>query len=226
MKLTDFDTNSTAQKALNETYEIPFNVEKMPLQTAASMLKKVRKLTNEAKQSKDFYKNQTNPSYMKLVFMEQALNSHLYSLKNSPKPRIVVENEEVEKSQVILAAQDMIDTVQKMLEEVSDMMVKELPALVNSIQSEMGVNESTQFNAQATEALTSLSSAIQQSRASLTDALNTLTGQGNADAFAMNTQPEMSPPEEEVQDINIDTTEVPVEEPEPKPVGGAGRLKR
>lgn len=226
MKLTDFDTNSTAKKALNETYAIPFNVEKMPLQTAASMLKKVRKLTNEAKQSKDFYKNQTNPSYMKLVFMEQALNSHLYSLKNSPKPRIVVENEEVEKSQVILAAQDMIDTVQKMLEEVSDMIVKELPALVNSIQSEMGVNESTQFNTQATEALTSLSASIQQSRASLTDALNTLTGQGSADAFAMDTQPEMVPPEEEVQDINIDTTEVPVEEPEPQPVGGVGRLKR
>jgi hypothetical protein len=226
MKLTDFDNNSTAQKALNETYEIPFNVEKMPPKTAVSMLKKVRQLTNEAKQSKDFYKNQTNPSYMKLVFMEQALNSHLYNLKNSPKPRIVVENEEVEKSQVILAAQDMIDTVQKMLEEVSDMMVKELPALVNSIQSEMGVNESTQFNTQATEALTSLSSSIQQSRATLSDALNTLTGQGNADAFAMATPPEMASPEEEVQDISIDTTEVPVEEPEPQPVGGVGRLKR
>jgi hypothetical protein len=226
MKLTDFDNNSTAQKALTETYAIPFNVQKMPLQTAASMLTKVRKLTNEAKQSKDFYKNQTNPSYMKLVFMEQALNSHLYNLKNSPKPRIVVENEEVEKSQVILAAQDMIDTVQKMLEEVSDMMVKELPALVNSIQSEMGVNESTQFNTQATESLTSLSSSIQQSRASLTDALNMLTGQTGGDAFAMDTQPEMAPPEEEVQDINIDTTEVPAEEPEPQPVGGVGRLKR
>jgi ribosomal protein L7/L12 len=226
MKLTDFDNNSTAQKALTETYAIPFNVQKMPLQTAASMLTKVRKLTNEAKQSTDFYKNQTNPSYMKLVFMEQALNSHLYNLKNSPKPRIVVENEEVEKSQVILAAQDMIDTVQKMLEEVSDMMVKELPALVNSIQSEMGVNESTQFNAQATEALTSLSSSIQQSRTTLTDALNMLTGQTGQDAFAMDAQPEMAPPEEEVQDINIDTTEVPVEEPEPQPVGGVGRLKR
>jgi hypothetical protein len=226
MKLTDFDNNSTAQKALTETYAIPFNVQKMPLQTAASMLTKVRKLTNEAKQSKDFYKNQTNPSYMKLVFMEQALNSHLYNLKNSPKPRIVVENEEVEKSQVILAAQDMIDTVQKMLEEVSDMMVKELPALVNSIQSEMGVNESTQFNTQATEALTSLSSSIQQSRTSLTDALNMLTGQTGQDAFAMDTQPEMAPPEEEVQDISVDTTEVPPEEPEPQPVGGVGRLKR
>lgn len=226
MKLTDFDNNSTAQKALNETYAIPFNVEKMPPKTAVTMLKKVRQLTNEAKQSKDFYKNQTNPSYMKLVFMEQALNSHLYNLKNSPKPRIVVENEEVEKSQVILAAQDMIDTVQKMLEEVSDMMVKELPALVDSIQSEMGVNESNQFNTQATEALTSLSSAIQQSRTTLTGALDTLTGQGGEDAFAMDTPPEMAPPEEEVQDISIDTTEVPAEVPEPQPVGGVGRLKR
>jgi len=72
----------------------------------------------------------------------------------------------------------MIDTVQKMLEEVSDMMVKEFFALVDSIQSEMGVNESNQFNTQATEALSSLSSAIQQSRTTLTGALDTLTGQG------------------------------------------------
>jgi len=57
----------------------------MPPKTAVTMLKKVRQLTNEAKQSKDFYKNQTNPSYMKLVFMEQALNSHLYNLKNFGK---------------------------------------------------------------------------------------------------------------------------------------------
>jgi hypothetical protein len=89
----------------------------------------------------------------------------------------------------------------------------------------MGVNESAQFNTQATEALTSLSGSIQQSRASLTDALNTLTGQGSADAFAMDTQPEMGSPEE-VQDISIDTTEVPAEQPEPQPVGGVGRLKR
>jgi hypothetical protein len=91
----------------------------------------------------------------------------------------------------------------------------------------MGVNESIQFNTQATEALTSLNSAIQQSRTTLTGALDTLTGQGGADAFAMDAQPEMAPPEEEeVQDITIDTTEVPAEEPEPKPVGGVGRLKR
>jgi hypothetical protein len=56
--------------------------------------------------------------------------------------------------------------------------------------------------------------------------LNTLTGQGSADAFDMDAQPEMAPPEEEVQDISIDTTEVPAEEPEPQPVGGVGRLKR
>ena len=40
----------------------------------------------------------------------------------------------------------MVDSVQKMLEEISDMMVKEMPALGDSVQSEIGVNEAQAFD--------------------------------------------------------------------------------
>jgi hypothetical protein len=167
--------------------------------------------------------------------MEQALSKHFAEI-SLRKPRIVVENEEVEKSQVVLAAQDLVDQVQKMVEEVSDMLVKELPALTDSVQSEIGVNESETFNQQVSEALTSLQAALTTSQATLKSALNSITGQGGAEAFdaggdmgapapggEMNTDVGMEEPlpgggEEE---MNVD-----LETPEEEPLGGIGRSKR
>jgi hypothetical protein len=176
---------------------------------------------------------------MKMLFMEQALSAHL---KVAKTPRIVFENEEVDKSQVILAAQDMIDSVQKMYEDVNDMLVKELPALTDSIQSEIGVNESDAFNTAATEALNTLNTALQAAQTGLRGALGGLTGQAGAgfDAGAeMPAGDEMPVGDEEV-DLNVDIdAEMPAEEPgvelppipdmddeEELPTGGAGRAKR
>jgi hypothetical protein len=164
---------------------------------------------------------------MKLVFMEQALSTHYKDLMNAPKPRIVFENEEVEKSQVILAAQDMIDTVQKMYEDVNDMMVKELPALVSSIQSEIGANESTEFNAQASEALRALNDSLLNSKNSLESALGTITGQAGMDSFATDDagMDELEPTDDLGMDDGVDL-DLDIEEPELPAVGGVGRAKR
>lgn len=234
MKLTDFEKNkvSTTEKALKENYSVSLSFGKMSLPASQSMLKKVKSLIGEAKQSEDFYTKQTSPSYMKLVFMEQALSQHIAELASRPAPRIVVENEEVEKSQVVLAAQDMVDSVQKMIEEVSDMLVKELPALTDSIQSEIGANEGTQFSSQASEALTSLQAALASSQATLKSALGGITGQGGMEEFVPGEEPmgdEMAAPEEMggEEDIDLDISdEEEVPEPEPMPVTSVGRAKR
>lgn len=240
MKLTEFDNKkiSTAKQALNEHYSLPFNTKKMTVAETKSMLSRVRGLINETKSSVEFYQSQTSPSYMKLVFMEQALADHFSYLQSLPKTRIVVENEEVEKSQVVLAAQDMVDQVQKMVEEVSDMLVKELPALTSGVQSEIGVNESETFSQQVTEALTALQASLTQSKGTLQSALNGITGQGGemaADNAFGDEAPEMSADMDMSadmaapaggEDFSVDD-DISVEEPEEEvPVAGAGRIKR
>jgi phage-related tail protein len=71
-----------------------------------------------------------------------------------------------------------------MYEDINDMLVKELPALVDSIQSEIGVNESDSFNQAANQALTTLNASLQEAQTGLKGALGGLTGQGADDAFA------------------------------------------
>ena len=63
---------------------------------------------------------------------------------------------EIQQAQVVLAAQDMVDKMQAMLEDVSELQFKELPALVDSIKNQVGIDQAAQFNADATAALTGL----------------------------------------------------------------------
>lgn len=233
MKLSQLDRSHTATKALKANFGLDFDTSKLDRVATKNMMAKVKGLMIEAKESPEFYRDQSNPTYMKLVFMAQALVEHYNSFKT---PRIIFENEEVEKSQVILAAQDMVDSVQKMIEEVNDMLVKELPALTDSIQSEIGANESSMFNQSASQALTSLNQALSQSKTGLQDALNSLTGQGSA----FGAPPAAGGEEMAVTDIATATSptgaqttgaeelavDLPAEEPEAAPVGGVGRAKR
>lgn len=234
MKLTEFKKSklTTSVKALKENYDVSLKFNKMSLPASKTLLNKVKGLISESRESADFYAKQTSPAYMKLVFMEQALSQHIAALMSRPQPRIVIENEEVEKSQVVLAAQDLVDSVQKMLESVSDMIVKELPALTDAIQSEIGANESTQYNTQAAEALTSLQAALQTSQATLKSALGSITGQGGGEEF----QPDMGPEEGDLEapempageeDIDMDISgEEEIPEPEELPTSSVGRAKR
>jgi hypothetical protein len=182
MKLTEFNMKPTlmAKQALKEQFNQNFNVDKLGPFETKRMLKKVRGLISETKTKQSGVGTEQNSAYLKLIFMEQALTHRYGELRSMPmyNQRIVVENEEVEKSQVVLAAQEMVDAMQKMVENVSDMLVKELPAVVDGVNSEFGTSEGEQFNSQVSEALASLQQALTQAKTGIQGALGTITGQG------------------------------------------------
>ena len=84
---------------------------------------------------------------------------------------------EVQQAQVILAAQDMVDKMQGMLEDVTELQFKELPALVDSIKNQVGMEQAQQFNTDATAALSGLVGNLQGAKQQLDAALNVVTGQ-------------------------------------------------
>lgn len=236
MKMNDLTSNNVATKALKANFDYNFDPSNLSYGQTLSMLTKINGLIKESRLVTNYYETQNDPSYMRLVFMSQALLEHFKTLKPA---RILVENQEVEKSQVILAAQDMVDSLQKMIEEVNDMLVKELPALTDSIQSEIGVNESATFNQAASEALTALNQCLSQSKQTVQAAMNQMTGQGDMAALGAPTGGEEmavtdiatatapgAPGGEEVVGMQQVAAEVPAEEPEAEPVGGVGRAKR
>jgi len=87
------------------------------------------------------------------------------------------EASEVQQAQVVLASQDMVDQVQKMSEQISAMQFKDLPALVDNIKNEVGVDQATQFNGDASAALSGLLQNLQGAKQQLEAALGVVTGQ-------------------------------------------------
>jgi len=202
MKLNDLNTKKGhAVTALKENFEVDLKVKGLTKIQTETMLNKLKGLLKEAKESRTF--GADYPSYMKMVFMEQALREHYKTVPATPRTRVITENEEVNRSQVILAAQDMVDSVQKMLEEVSDMLVKEMPALTDSIQSEIGVNEAQAFDQTAGQGLAELNQCLVSVKGQLDQALSGVTGGEVIDAFDGDIDMGMGDGEVAVDDMDV-----------------------
>jgi hypothetical protein len=138
---------------------------------------------------------------------------------------------EVQQAQVVLASQDMVDEVQKMSEQVSAMQFKDLPALVDQIKNQIGVDQAMQFNTDATAALAGLLQNLQGARQQLDQALGVVTGQaapavpGQDDGFGGEMDAELGADLDADADLGV---ELDAEEPESPEMGGAGlgRAKR
>jgi hypothetical protein len=145
---------------------------------------------------------------------------------------VTLKESEVQQAQVVLAAQDMVDNIQGMIEDATEMQFKELPALVDSIRNQIGMDQAMQFQQDATAALTGLVQALQGTKTNLEQGLGVVTGQAQAtpalDA-AMSAADSVAAPvsgEEEV-DLSLDAN-LPAEEPEEpqEPAGTQGALGR
>jgi hypothetical protein len=122
------------------------------------------------------------------------------------------------------------------------MQVKELPALVDSIESEIGVNEAQTYNDQVSSQLDTLSGAMKAAFAAMKAARDSITGQGGGSftepAVDAAMGDEMAGAGDEMAgmdagadaaagaDMAAPALEMPPEEPEAEPTGGVGRPKR
>jgi hypothetical protein len=114
-----------------------------------------------------------NPDEQKLV-AGAALMKTENRLRNAFR---TLKESEVQQAQVVLAAQDMVDKMQSMLEDTTEMQFKELPALVDSIRNQIGMEQATQFNTDVTAALQGLVQNLQGAKQQLETALGVVTGQ-------------------------------------------------
>jgi len=141
--------------------------------------------------------------------------------------RRIMEASEIQTAQVVMAAQDLVNQLQDMMEEVSEMQFKNVPAVTDAVKNEIGTEQASQFQSQASAALANLLTAVQGAKTEMEGAQGILTGQApvvpGADAAAM---PAAVPPAgEEELDLDIDTT-FPADEEEPEAEAGAADLGR
>jgi hypothetical protein len=90
--------------------------------------------------------------------------------------RKMINEDEVTQAQSVMAAKDMVDSIQGMLEDIGKMVNEQLPPLTDSIRSNIGDQQAQAFSAAATETLNSLLSQVQAARESVNNAVLGLTG--------------------------------------------------
>ena len=255
MKLQELAASPTKQAA--KVFESYFggriHLDTISRRQTRDLLGRVRGLVQEHRRTPEFHKSEQNPTYLKLVMLEQVLTKKMHEdvatamqsgtvppagtvatqsgaqtaalasaqqaekkkaiqdqikvkqqeiadlqkAMNNPAMAVPMENRkhnrlyrrlqesEIQQAQVVLAAQDMVDRVQKMLEDVTSMQFKDLPALCDQVKNEVGVEQSVQFNTDANAALGGLVQNLQASKQQLEQALGVVTGQGGAVPPAM-----------------------------------------
>ena len=205
-----------------------------PQQTAAMMAQqkqaKIKQMETELQTKKDEVtdlQNQLNKEKTTVTAMEwrRRAAGHGYYLSEG----------EVQQAQVVLAAQDMVDKMQDMIEDSTEMQFKELPALVDSIKNQIGQEQAAQFNTDAPAALSGLVQNLQGSKQQLEQALGVVTGQGpvampGADAGMMPPTPGgdmglAGPPPEGEEELDVEVAE-PIDPGAPAPAAALGRGRR
>jgi hypothetical protein len=158
---------------------------------AAQIQQKKKQDQDQMKQIDDQIKALTA---QKSQLQQQMNNPTMENRRNHNRLYRRLQESEIQQAQVVLAAQDMVDRVQKMLEDVTSMQFKDLPALVDQVKNEVGIEQSAQFNTDANAALGGLVQNLQASKQQLEQALGVVTGQATAAPPGMNALGGEQPP--------------------------------
>ena len=111
-----------------------------------------------------------NKQYQKLLLILEGINT---AMENNP----IMENE-LDQAEVLLAAKNMADDLQKMAENLASMQVEELMSITNAMKEEVGTAEADAFNTSAEAAIGSALEAVKTANAQVADAV--LVAQGQA----------------------------------------------
>jgi hypothetical protein len=194
------DLNSAAHnvekinKVLANTFGHNVNIGEMSTESLGRMLSATNAKITAIKESNSAYWE--NPTYNKLNLISHSLRTYINEVApvrgDTKKIKTKVrESAELEQAEVMLAAQELVDELQKMVENLAEMQVQKLMPIVDAMKEQMGFEQAEAYNASAEAALGSLLDGAKAAKGELENA--TLVARGEAPAQAMPTAMGMEP---------------------------------
>jgi hypothetical protein len=176
-------TKPTAKK-INKVMESRFGVKidyaNLDFKRAYVLARGLTESLDQIKRSHGVHVAEKNPKYMELLMVREGL--HRWMVEN--KQQLIMESE-MGKSQAILAAKDMVDSIQDMLEEVSKMQNEQMPALLDTIRDQIGMEQADAFKAAVEPLLANMSQQLSSARGTADTAARALAGEQVAQPMAM-----------------------------------------
>lgn len=111
-----------------------------------------------------------------ILASQKTARAFMQKVVESRKAKKLMEGE-IDQAQTTIAAQDIADQIQSMIEKFADIKYKELPALHDSIRNSQGVEAAEEFNNSLSSVLDELNASLEGSKKEVNNAIAVLTGQ-------------------------------------------------
>lgn len=168
MNLTDLKDSSFSK--LNNTLKEVFGIQ-LDFNKDVSKLKAVKESTiKQIENLRDNGIDQSNRDFQKLLLIKEGLD-HAIETKEQ-----IMETQDLDQAEVLLAAKQMADDLQKMAENLASMQVEELMSITNAMKDEVGTAEADAFSAAAEAAISSALEAVKGANEAVNNAV--LAAQG------------------------------------------------
>lgn len=190
-------------KKINRIFESRFgftvDFNSMSLRKAKKIVSALSEGLNKIRKSSAIHSSEKNPNYLELLMVRESMIEWI-----NDKQRIITEGE-VGQAEAILAARDIVDSIQKMIETVGKIMNEQLPALSDTIRDQIGSEQATSFRDQIGPMLTGVSTQLMQARDGTDAAVRQLTGEETSpDSMDMGADVDALPDEGDELDLGAD----------------------
>lgn len=173
MKLSEMRAPVTPQK-INKVMESRFgfsvDYDNLTYAKAQRLSKAIGENIVNIKRSFGAHTAEKNPKYVELMLVKEGLDRWMGSEQG-------LFESEMGKSEAVLAAKDIVDTIQDMIEKVGKVQNEQLPALIDTIRDQIGAAEADAFKNAVTPVLATVYESLTTGREGADSASRALAGE-------------------------------------------------
>lgn len=181
MKLAEMAV--TRAKKMNKLMESRFgfsiDFDNLSVAKAEKLSETISANLDRIRHSVDLHTAERNPRYMELLTVQESLARWL------DEQRTTLTEGEVSNAEVLLAAKDMVDSIQDVIEKVGKMQNEQLPQLLDSIRDQLGSEQSEAFKNAVGTTLETLMPQLQAAREGVDTGVRVLSGEAVDQPMAM-----------------------------------------
>jgi hypothetical protein len=181
MKLAEMSTKSTRKinKLMESRFGFAINFSNLTVEKAESLSETIAANLDKIRHSVDLHTAEKNPRYMELLTVKEGLSTWL------EEHRTQLTEGEVGNAEVLLAAKNMVDSIQDAIEKVGKMQNEQLPELLDSIRDQVGGEQAEGFKNAVGTTLETLMQNLQTAREGVDGGVRILTGEQVDNPMAM-----------------------------------------
>jgi hypothetical protein len=171
-------TPKKINKIMESRFGFTVDYDNLTYAKAQRLTKALGENIQQIKKSFGAHTAEKNSKYMELMLVKEGLDKWLNSEQG-------LFESEMGKSEAVLAAKNITDSIQDMLEKVSKMQNEELPALIDTIRDQIGADKAEAFKNSIRPVLDSLYQSMTSGRDTADTASRSLAGEDVGGAMDM-----------------------------------------